>query len=255
MKKFLLGGAALLALIGAANAADLPVRAPAPYAAPAVVPPPPSWTGFYVGGGWGYGMWDMSSSVIVPAGTGVIGTTNNGGTGWLGQAVAGYDYQFAVGGFNVVAGVFGDYSFGDLSGTASFQAANNFFNTLTGVEKEKSYWDVGGRVGVLITPNILSYFNGGYTQAHFDGITLNPLGGPMSTPSNTYKGWFTGGGVETKIQSIPGLFFNTEYRFSSYDSATLPVAGSGAFITPISLKLQPHVQTIMSGIRYKFNWQ
>jgi outer membrane immunogenic protein len=196
--------------------------------------------------------------VIIPAGS--IGTTNNGGKGWVGQAVAGYDYQFAVANFNLVAGVFGDYSFGNMEGTSNFQAATVApFNTMTGVEKEKSYWDVGARIGFLATPDILSYWNGGYTQARFDGMALSTgtagAGSALSTPANTYHGWFTGGGIETRVASIPGLFFNTEYRYSNYTNATLAVAGSpAAFGTPVSLKLEPHVQTVMSGIRYKFNW-
>ena len=79
----------------------------------------------------------------------------------------------------------------------------------------------------------------------------------MSMASHNYSGWFTGAGIETKIQSIPGLYFNTEYRFTSYSNATLPVAGSTADRqsgAPISLKLQPSQQTVMSGVHYKFNW-
>ncbi len=252
MKRFLLGSAALLALIGAANAADLPARAPAPYAAPAVVPPPATWTGFYVGAGWGYGVWDMNSSVVLPGGV-LNGTTNNGGRGWLGMADIGYDYQFAIGGFNLVAGVLADYNFGSLTGTANFQAAAAPFATVTGVEKEKSFWDAGGRIGWLITPDILSYFSGGYSQAHFDGMSLAPafFTGPLSTGSHNYGGWFTGAGIETKIAAVPGLYFNTEYRFTNYNSATLPLAGSGG----LALKLQPSQQTVMSGLHYKFNWQ
>jgi outer membrane immunogenic protein len=254
MKRILLAGTALLAFIGAAKAADLPPR----YAPPVVAPVPYTWTGFYVGAGWGYGVSDTNSSVVLPSGA-FGGTTSNGARGWLGMATVGYDYQFNVGGWNLVAGVLADYNFGNMTGTSSFQAAGGFLSTLTGVEKEKSFWDAGARVGWLITPDILSYFSGGYSQAHFDGMTLNPiLGAPLSTASHNYGGWFTGAGIETKIQSIPGLYFNTEYRFTSYNNTTLAVNGSSAFanaIGPFSLKLSPTQQTVMSGVHYKFNWQ
>jgi outer membrane immunogenic protein len=252
MKKLLLSSAALLALVGAANAADLPVRAPAQYAAPAVVPPPPSWTGLYVGGGWGYGVWDTNSTATflgVPQ-----GTTNNSGRGFFGMVDVGYDYQFNLAGWNLVAGVLADYDFGNLKGTENFQILNGFAGvnaSVTGVEKEKSFWDAGARIGWLITPDILSYFSGGYSQARFNGMTLTPFAVPLSTSSHNYGGWFTGAGIETKIQSVPGLYFNTEYRFTSYNNATLPVAGSGG---AIALKLQPSQQTVMSGLHYKFNW-
>jgi outer membrane immunogenic protein len=80
---------------------------------------PTSWTGFYVGAGWGYGVWDMNSTSVFPSGS--QGTTNNGGRGWLGMADVGYDYQFAIGGWNLVAGVLADYDFGNMTGTSSFQ--------------------------------------------------------------------------------------------------------------------------------------
>jgi len=90
-------------------------------------------------------------------------------------------------------------------------------------------------------------------------MNLQPLvaGFPLSTSSHNYSGWFTGAGIETKIASIPGLYFNTEYRFTSYSNATLPIAGTAAtpgFGIPTSLKLQPSQQTVMSGLHYKFNW-
>lgn len=249
MKKLLLSGAALLALVGAANAADLPVRAPAQYAAPAIVAPP-SWTGFYVGAGWGYGVSDTNSTALL---SGLSqGTTNNGARGWLGMADVGYDYQFALGGFNLVAGLLADYNFGNMTGTSNFQttSAPGVPVSITGVEKEKSFWDAGARIGWLITPDILSYFSGGYSSAHFDGMTLTPIGAPLSTSSHNYSGWFTGAGIETRIASVPGLYFNTEYRFTSYSSATLPVVGAPT----LALKLQPSQQTVMSGLHYKFNW-
>jgi outer membrane immunogenic protein len=42
----------------------------------------------------------------------------------------------------------------------------------TGTEKESSSWAVGGRIGYLISANVLTYWNGGYTQARFDQINM-----------------------------------------------------------------------------------
>src|ERR1700719_3367749 len=62
MKKFLFGSACLVALLagGAANAADMPLKA----APMAPLPPAYSWAGFYVGGNFGYswGDWDVRSN-------------------------------------------------------------------------------------------------------------------------------------------------------------------------------------------------
>jgi outer membrane immunogenic protein len=254
MKRILLASTALLAFIGVAKAADLPARvyAPPPMA-PVVVAP--NWTGLYFGAGWGYAVSDTNSSVIPASGI-TQGTTSNGGRGWLGMVDVGYDYQFNIAGWNLVAGVLADYDFGNVTGTWNFTAAPAAgFTTLTGVEKEKSFWDAGARIGWLITPDILSYFSGGYSSAHFNGMTLQPMGGPLSTSSHNYSGWFTGAGIETKIQSVPGLYFNTEYRFTSYGNATLAVNGSGAApFGPISVKLSPTQQTVMSGLHYKFGF-
>jgi outer membrane immunogenic protein len=264
MRKFLLAAiAAVAAAAGPVMAADM--GAPV-YKAPPPPPPAPvyNWTGFYVGAGAGYGMWDLDTSTSIPLLGGATSTvTNNGGRGWVGQVVAGYDYQFPVANFNLVAGVFGDYDFGHVTGSMSAGLATSPTDTISGIEKERSSWAVGGRLGWLITPQILTYWNGGYTEARFDGINLTASGifgapvpaGTLLAAANTYHGWFTGGGVETQVSAIPGLFFNTEYRYSSYSSATLPLTGASApaFASP-SLKLEPHVQTVMGGLRYKFNW-
>ena len=74
MNKLALGSLAILAAaaIAPASAADLPTKAPAmapAYAAPA------NWTGLYINGGFGYGMWvaDTIPEVIAP------GTWNGAG--------------------------------------------------------------------------------------------------------------------------------------------------------------------------------
>jgi outer membrane immunogenic protein len=111
---------ATLAALGTASAADLPMPAPV-YKAP----PPPvyNWTGCYVGGGGGYGMWTQDSFVTVTAtGQPVFGQLTNGGKGWFGQGQGGCDYQFSLplfGGWspNVVIGAFGDWEGGSIRGT------------------------------------------------------------------------------------------------------------------------------------------
>ncbi len=74
---------------------------------------------------------------------------------------------------NLVAGVFADYDFGNVKG--KFNVTDSPF---VGSEEEKSFWSVGGRIGWLITPQILSYWSGGFTEAHFDGVTFVSAGAP-----------------------------------------------------------------------------
>ena len=76
-------------------------------------------------------------------------------------------------------------------------------------------WNVGGRLGAFVTPKVLLYGVGGYTQASIDksvafkwGPTFEDFDGP--------KGWFAGGGAEFKLR--PGVFLKGEYRYADYGS-------------------------------------
>lgn len=55
MKKILLALTAVAAMTGSASAADLAAR---PYVKAPMAAPAPSWTGFYIFGGGGGGIWD-----------------------------------------------------------------------------------------------------------------------------------------------------------------------------------------------------
>lgn len=131
--------------------------------------PRSTWTGFYIGGGVGYGLSDAENSIVRdPTGVALTTSANAAGKGWLGTVTAGYDYQFSS---SIVGGVFGDY----IKGTLVTTSAINFFSVLGGPEKESSAWDVGARLGWLAAPTVLTYWTGGYTQARFDGITIADL--------------------------------------------------------------------------------
>lgn len=275
--KLAFAATALVAASVSAQAADLSAAAPVYTKAP-----PPAvynWTGFYVGGGGGYGMWNIDTNAVgdptAPApfaGATLTQTTTNGGRGWFGTVTAGFDYQFSV---PIVAGVFADYDFASIKGTLNTGMATNFFNNLGGTEKESGAWAVGGRAGWLVTPAILTYVNGGYTQARFDGFAVDNLAGlaallpgpaptGFSTAANTYHGWFIGSGVETQLAGLLGIFGNgwfmrTEYRFADYNSATLPVRTAAGAIAavggiPVDVTLHPYVQTVRAELTYKFNW-
>jgi len=250
MKRFLVLFFAIALLPASALAADL--GPPAYKAPPPPPPPPPSWTGFYGGAGFGYGMWNADTGLVfAPTGDPLTATVTNGGRGWLGTIKLGYDYQFS----SIVAGAFADYNFSNVSGWLQTPTAICPTCNVGGNEKENSSWAVGGRVGWLVTPDILSYWNGGYTEAHFDAINLVDQAGftPQGTiPGTTYHGWFLGGGVETRVTFLPisGLFFFTEYRYSTYNKDSFP-----SFTVPTTnITIRPYTQTVVSGLTYKFNW-
>jgi outer membrane immunogenic protein len=256
MKKLLLAAVALLALAaGPAVAADLARKTPAYIPPPA--PPPPSFTGCYVNGGGGYGLWNIDHSAE-EFGQQIRTETTSGGRGWLGTLGGGCDYQFGAGtGFwsNWVVGAFADYDWMDLH--RNFQSS---FGSIAGEEKESSAWAVGGRVGYLVTPNVFTYWNGGYTESRFDQInfsdTFAPFAPENAIGAHTYHGWFVGGGTEIALSGLfglplpSGLFWRSEYRYSSFNSADLPLLATPS----LSEHMRPNVQTITTSLVWKFNW-
>jgi outer membrane immunogenic protein len=247
VKRFLIVAAALAAFsfAGSASGADMPTKAPA-YKAPMAAAT--SWTGFYVNGGVGYGMWAADTDVLVGAGPGCTTCVNQvqGGKGFLGTIGVGYDYQF---GARIVGGIFGDGSLSSLKGTV--QDGQPF---LAGEIKQTSSWAVGARVGWLSTPSTLGYVNAGYTGARFSSSDLVSSGNGasvgLSTPATTFNGWFLGGGVETALW--PNWFWRTEYRYAYYSNKTLPEL-SAAGIANDTFNFKPIVQTLTTQLVYKFN--
>lgn len=254
MKKLLIASVVSLALMaGSAAAADL---VPSPYAKAPLPPPPPaiSWTGCYVNAGVGYGFWKQDHyDEDFPGLVADTPTASSGGDGWLGRLGGGCDYQVAP---SWLIGAFADYDFMDLQGT--FQ---DTFSGLLGTEKETGAWAVGGRLGYLVTPTLLAFVDGGYTQAHFNSIGLNTDTVPslptiFSIPSNTYHGWFLGGGAEYALNMpwmpVRGLFWRSEWRYAQYQSADLII--SPVTVTGTAIHTTKDVQTITSGLVWRFNF-
>jgi outer membrane immunogenic protein len=250
MKKVLLALTALAAFSGSASAADLGAR---PYAKAPMAAPVMSWTGFYIFGGAGGGVWDADSHTNV---VGVPATINQsvGGDGWFGTVGIGYDWQFGGG---WVAGVFGDGQFGSLKGNI-----NDQFAALTGRIKMEDAWAGGVRLGYLIAPNVLSYVNGGYSGSQWSGTALTNFAGTASafhTDSFNRNGWFVGGGVENNLNifgiSAPGWFMKTEYRAAYYDKKDITVRTNvGNLATTDAIAFKPLVQTVSTSLVYRFNW-
>src|SRR5271163_4497419 len=132
MMKNWLKGVAIAALMAAgavaAQAADLPTRKEAP--APVFVPPPFTWTGFYVGANAG-GIWTSGSrrvNFFNPAADAFLAADEPGGLGsgqggFIGGGQAGYNWQ--TGAF--VLGVETDFD-----GTTNSKSFNNVGVPFTG---------------------------------------------------------------------------------------------------------------------------
>jgi outer membrane immunogenic protein len=247
MKKLLLASFATLAVLsGSALAADLPAK-PTYKAAP-MPAPVYNWTGCYVSAGWGYGFVDDQRDVH---GLTTAPRTDSAARGWLAAFGGGCDYQFnGVTPFGpIVVGVFGDYDPSNIKG----QYGDPLDAFQTGTFKERDAWYVGGRAGVLITPQFLTYFDGGYTGAHFNSVTLSTFD---TLPSKEAHGWFLGSGFEYSFNWLPinGLFWKTEYRYASYQDYDQNYIHPTFVGTRAIVNSTIYTQTVMTSLVYRFNW-
>ena len=265
MLRRLLGVVGVTSLLAAAplsvaGAADMGM----PLKAPLASPPAYTWTGCYVDGGGGYALWNQDYSIhstIVDVGT---TTSTGGGRGWMGVFGGGCDYQFSLGSLgNWTIGAFGDYDIMDVQGTNQPQTAIvGALGSISGNEKESSAWFVGARLGYLVTPALMAYFDGGYTQTRFDQVNFTSVLGTAAfetLPAQTYSGWFLGGGAEYALNfswlPIRGLFWRNEYRYASYNSANVPIVSTLTGVpTDVVEHVTPYVQTVTSSLVWRFNW-
>jgi outer membrane immunogenic protein len=174
MKKFVLALTAIAAMTGSASAADMG----RPYTKAPIVAAAPSWTGFYIFGGAGGGLWASDQSVRTnPGGVPLTIDQRQGGSGWFGTVGLGYDWQVNP---TWVVGVFADGQFGSIKGSLVDPTVG-----FTGRQKIEDSWAAGLRVGYLVAPNVLSYVNGGYSGAHFSGTNFLSAFRSASTPTAT----------------------------------------------------------------------
>lgn len=218
MKKYLLASVAALGLIavaGAASAADLPSRK-GPVAAPIYVPAF-TWTGFYVGANAGYGWGNVNTN-----GLGSIGDVD----GFVGGGQIGYNYQ--IGQF--VLGVEADIQGADLS------SGSNVFGTSV---KTDYFGTVRARVGVAFD-RFMPYVTGGWAYGNVK--TSIPVIGFSSDNSHT-SGWAIGGGLEYAFTN--NLIGGVEYLYVDLGDKNInALVGTGKVGTDFSV--------VRARLSYKF---
>jgi outer membrane immunogenic protein len=265
MKKLLLATSALIAA-GSAQAADLAAR---PYTkAPIAAAVPFTWTGCSVGGHVGGG-WDrtnftdpgISSTIpgfpvttIAPPG-GSIGVS---GSGVVGGAQIGCDYQFAN---HWVIGIAGDFTATDLHGIAN----DPFFAGKSGnpaTLSSRTDWvaSVTGRLGYS-WDRFLVYGKGGVGFAH-DRYSLNNFtsiggafcGGPAfvacnASTSTDRVGWVVGAGFEWAF--APNWSALVEYDHYGFDGNRVGFQNpSGPAIA--SIDIRQDIDIVKVGVNYRF---
>jgi outer membrane immunogenic protein len=195
VRRFSLAGASLL-IIGAASAADLPTRK-GPPPAPIVVPPPITWTGFYISAEGGYA-WDGS---VVYVGPWNKGFNDRGG---FGGANVGYNYQYG----QFVVGAQASYDFASISGSA-------FAPPYAVSAKVNGFGSIDGKAGVAWGP-WLFYAIGGFAFADVRHTISPDFSFLNYSFSSEQTGWDLGGGVAYKFTQNISVFAEArKYEFGT----------------------------------------
>jgi outer membrane immunogenic protein len=277
MKNRWLMGAAAAALTAAgaisAQAADLPTTKAPP--APVFVPPPFTWTGFYVGVNAG-GIWSTggaASTTVFANGFPFLTTAfpnaniNNSNTGFIGGGQAGYNWQ--TGAF--VLGVETDFDGSTLSRSRSVigptfadlinPSINDFF-TANGKASLDWLGSTRGRVGFVATPdNRLMFYGTGGVAYGGGSADLNIFDANhgffwSGSTSGSRVGWVAGGGVEYAWTN--NIIIGAEYLYfdlgSKYLTTVPNVAASNFFGAAVftSTKINFDASVVRARISYKF---
>lgn len=241
-----LGIATIATLIGApALAADMPVKAPVTY----------DWTGFYLGGEFGYGWATNQNTELNTTGTNfpAVYTFNPVNmNGVLGGFYGGYNYQIN----RFLVGIDADYTFAKLTGTGidvspitgnifRYPTTMNWISTTT------------GRLG-YVNNNWLWFAKGGWAWAEFDqssvqstpGLVLT--GASLSPATSARDGWTVGGGAEWRLSGHWLAKFEYDYvRFDRTSFSTMSINPTGipalSTISPAS-----SLNMLKAGAAYRF---
>jgi outer membrane immunogenic protein len=186
----------IAAPLGAASAADMPVKAPLK-----PVPVAYSWTGFYLGvnggGVQGTTTWQYLTPGTLAPTTAFASHDISGG---MAGGTVGYNWQFTP---NWVGGIEADWDWSNIVGDAA--CPNPTFDCRSRIR------DIGTarvRLG-WAEDRVLFYATGGAAWGDVRIQTVNSAGvsPPSGTPTNgttsTRGGWTAGGGVEANIAQTP----------------------------------------------------
>ena len=269
MKKFIFSIMQLAVLnFSSAIAADLPVINSALMTAPT-----PIWTGFYAGlnSGYGFGVYnnaqnygwansayfgDLATTMaFAVANSGPVDSLNQGG--YIGGGQIGYNYQITS---QAVVGLEVDMQGAGIGGTDSAigmgaYGANAAYVNNNEIQAGIRWMGTArGRVGYLITPDILTYVTGGlayggsYLNTNPSSASVIPANGyfgsshlsfTQNSKNSTLVGWTSGAGAEWMLStnwSIKGeaLYYNlgsqsvnnTQYYANNSTPAHSIVGGS-----------------------------
>ena len=257
-------GALVLAAVGPATAADIPVApiVKAPVAAP---PPTQSWYGFYIGIHGGYG-WGREAVTATPdafygpllALAGLPLSAAGDPKGAIGGVQWGSNWQFD----RIVLGTESDFSYSDIKSTQNL-AGVVFGLPFNAAVEQRLKWLATTRVrgGVLMTDNVLLYATGGLASGRVESSTISTIGPPGSCalpgpcPAGSAQkdryGWVAGGGIE---MSEGPWQFRAEYLHYDLGTLTYNVFDPALPGSLIVNQVRFNGDIVRGAISYRFNW-
>lgn len=212
MKRIMLFGAVILAVLllaaplSGANAADLPVKAPM-MAPPA---PGPLWSGFFIGGNVGaaqsHTTWCTDVDIANCGAPTPFDVIRQKTTGAVGGGQVGYRFQF------------GNFVFGPeamLDGMVNHTTTPDpLVAGATRTTTIKGLSSVTGDVG-LAFDRILVYGKGGWAMTSLQFDANNTIAGVDTKGAEYATGWTAGGGLEYMLTS--GWSVGVEYNYYQFD--------------------------------------
>jgi len=224
------------------------------HADPFSPPPPPSWTGPYVGiaggGGWGHSgqhggfllLPSGGTTTTTTIGTTIIGDGHYGLSGGLVGGAIGYNFQVD----RVVFGLEGDGSWANIRGSGvcgfyfSFPHACGGGIRALGTIRARIGYDLGA-FGPL--QSVLAYATGGLAIGDVHG--WDALFG--TSGSSVEVGWTVGGGLEAKL--TPNWSVKVEYLHVDLGNRGIFTA-----IPPNTEYVSARAEIVRAGVNYHFSW-
>jgi outer membrane immunogenic protein len=239
--------------IGAASAADLPLKSPS-YVAPT---PVFTWSGFYAGvhGGYGWGSNNWNSRGIFEAPTFIVSSVSPKTNSVLGGVQAGANYQIA----SWVLGIEADWAFlhgqGSSDGTLSSPGLP-ITDTATGTSQIEWLATFTGRAGYAWDRSLF-YVKGGVAAAGYkDNFVLSTPATPpvfidFGTKGNTLVGWTVGAGFEYAF--APHWSAKVEYNYADLGTASerFNTFATNSSITAME-DIHHTLQIVKVGASYRF---
>lgn len=221
------------------------------------------WTGFYVGGGIGWGSSnyeiDGSYSSVNPSApvSASLDLPDLGGDGMIGSLRVGYDYQASE---NLILGATIDRYMSNVVNDTNFNVSGGADAEVLNFEYDLSpskIYTISGRVGYLANETTMLYSLLGFSRGTFEGNLSGSLtvdGSPSGNVSSSYDfeldGVTVGFGIDTMLSG--NLGFGIEYRYISFDRYSFydgPLFGGG---DNAEVGFDTSVQSVQALLNYRF---